>query len=98
MIPRIPDLKPGSFIVLKSLVSLQPCSDPIPVRSLVERTHLSDKTIRRHLHMLHKLGVIQISREAECDPYIVRLTETAFLSLAFKRQYGERYAYLANLA
>ena len=93
----IVDLKPSSLVILKALKELDPSSDPIPFRVLSDKTHLSYNTIRRHLHMLDNLEVIEMYR-SEGEAFKVRLQPVAFLSIAFERQYGERYAYLANLA
>jgi len=93
----IVDLKPSSLVILKALKELNPSGEPIPFRTLSDNTHLSYNTIRRHLHMLDNLEVIEMYR-SEGEAFKVRLRPIAFLSIAFEQQYGERYAYLANLA
>jgi hypothetical protein len=89
------DLKPSSLIILETLKKMGDCPDPIPMRLLSEKTHLSYPTVRRHIRLLSTLDIISIHREAGCA-WEVRLTPKAFLSLAYRRQYGARYARFAN--
>lgn len=77
------DLLPASERILRALVlTPEPELADLPVRKLIERTGLSEPTIRRHIKRLRVLGYIATSRQDLSKPFSITVDRRAYQVLS----------------